>query len=1135
LTRPHMASDRFDFRILGPIEARLDGEPVSLGGPKQRALLAILLLSANRVVSRERLIDDLLDAPVDADRALRVQVSRLRKALDRGGEADSRLITRAPGYLLVVDEGELDLHRFEALVHAGRQAIESGESEAAVRALRNAESLWQGGALEGLESEPFAPGEIVRLDELRLAATEGRIEAELALGRHALVVPELDTLVTRHPLRERLRAQLMLALYRCGRQADALEEYRQARSVLSDQLGLEPGPQLRDLERAILRQDEALELPSTGWSSTAAHTPGATASGAGANRAAGHHRRRDAAVVAVLAATLVAVFGVVLLANGGGSEQQLIEGNALAMLSTISGRPIASTPLDAAPTRIASGAGSVWVSHVDTGTISRVDPVSRTVRQTIRVGDGPFGVAVSAGDVWVANSLDGTVSRVDPATSTVVQTIAVGAQPSAVATSGRTVWVANRGDDTLVRLDAVTGRVTGVIDTGSEPSDLAVSGDTVWVSNQGDGTVSRIDAPSGAAVQTIRVGDGPSGLVASSGGVWVINSLDATVSRIEPLRGVVAATIPVGGRPAGISASGGLIWVSDSDSGRLLRIDSRDGVAVRKVVVGERAGPLAHTEAGQWIGVASGGSHHRGGTLTIASPFRDVRSLDPAVLDDITPLALLGLTNDGLVTLNHVGGPEGAQLVPDLALSLPSPSEDGRTYTFRLRRGIRYSTGQAVKPRDIRRSFERLFELGSSGRSLYDRIDGAAQCLRGPQCNLRRGIVTNDGDYSVTFHLVTPDPEFLYKLTLTYGFVLPANTPSRVFRSPLPATGPYMIRQYKPGREIRLVRNPRFRVWSSAAQPAGYPDTIVWRLGLSPGMAARLVERGEADLMSDIGGPPAEHVDELRIRFAGQVHSNPTMITDFFFLNTKEKPFDDIRVRRALNYAINRNRVVAIYGGPSMAQPTCQILPPQMPGFRRYCPYTRDVRSSGRWRAPDLQKARQFVAASGTKGMVVNVWSTPRPTVSREQGRYVTAVLRRLGYRAELHLLPDAAFFRYTDDSRNKAQVVSGGWGADYPSASAFIGKVTCRAFIPNSESTFNTGQFCDPEIDRQVARAERLQTTNRPRALEAWRRLDKQLTDLAIWLPTVTSTLTDIVSKRVENYQFHPFWGVLVDQLWVS
>ena len=386
----------------------------------------------------------------------------------------------------------------------------------------------------------------------------------------------------------------------------------------------------------------------------------------------------------------------------------------------------------------------------------------------------------------------------------------------------------------------------------------------------------------------------------------------------------------------------------------------------------------------------------------------------------------------------------------------------------------------------------------------------------------------------MTFNLVAPDPDIVYKLALPFAFVLPASTRSREARSPLPATGPYEIGAFDPGREIRLVGLPHFRVWSSAAQPDGYPDEIVWTLGLRPEAAVELVTHGEADLMTNIGGPPATHLDELRIHFPGQLHRNPAMGTDFFFLNTRAEPFDDIRVRRALNFAIDRNRTVAIYGGPTMAHPTCQILPPQMPGFTRYCPYTRDPRRDGRWRGPDLRTARRLVAASGTRGTIVKVWSTPTPTTAREQGRYVTALLRRLGYRASLNLLPEAVFLRYTDNSRNKAQVISGGWGTDYPTASAFIGKLTCRAFIPNSESTFDNSQLCDPAIDRQVGRAEFLQTTNRPQALAAWKRLDRELTNLAIWLPTVNGEQTDIVSKRVGNYQFHPFWRVLVDQLWV-
>jgi WD40 repeat protein/DNA-binding SARP family transcriptional activator len=255
---------RLDFRILGPLVVRVDGTPVAIGGPKQRALLALLLLSANRVVSRERLIGELFaDQSVNsADHALRNQVSRLRKALGAGDEP--RLVARAPGYLLRVEPGELDLERFERLVAEGRESLAAGEAAAAAAAFRAAERLWEGRPLADLEFEPFARVEVERLEELRLAAVEERIDAELALGRQLALVGEIEALSAEHPYRERFRSQLMLALYRSGRQAEGLEVYRRTRAFLNDELGLEPGVELQDLERAILTQDPALNMGPNG-------------------------------------------------------------------------------------------------------------------------------------------------------------------------------------------------------------------------------------------------------------------------------------------------------------------------------------------------------------------------------------------------------------------------------------------------------------------------------------------------------------------------------------------------------------------------------------------------------------------------------------------------------------------------------------------------------------------------------------------------------------------------------------------------------------------------------------------------------------------------------------------------------
>jgi DNA-binding SARP family transcriptional activator len=253
-----------EFRILGPLEVVEEGRPLTLGGPRQRALLAMLLTRANEVVSNDRLIDELWGArpPRTATNALQYHVSQLRKTLG----PSKAIVTREPGYLLRVAPHELDLLRFEQLVEEARQA----PGDHASRLLHDALGLWRGPALADLAGEPFMQAEILRLEELRLAALEWRIETDLALGRHRELVGELEVLVHEHPLRERPRAQLMLALYRSGRQAEALDLYREGRRLLVDELGIEPGLELQELEKAILTHD--LELSSPGPpASTPAH------------------------------------------------------------------------------------------------------------------------------------------------------------------------------------------------------------------------------------------------------------------------------------------------------------------------------------------------------------------------------------------------------------------------------------------------------------------------------------------------------------------------------------------------------------------------------------------------------------------------------------------------------------------------------------------------------------------------------------------------------------------------------------------------------------------------------------------------------------------------------------------------
>jgi peptide/nickel transport system substrate-binding protein len=305
-------------------------------------------------------------------------------------------------------------------------------------------------------------------------------------------------------------------------------------------------------------------------------------------------------------------------------------------------------------------------------------------------------------------------------------------------------------------------------------------------------------------------------------------------------------------------------------------------------------------------------------------------SLDPAQAYQPGTTAL---TNDGLTA---VGGSDGAQVVPDLATSLQAPTDGGTTYTFQVRREIRYSNGAPVRPDDFRRAIERDFKLGDAVAITYHRdlVRGATCVARPLRCNLSRGIVADDAAGRVTFHLVAPDPELLYRLAVWDAVAVPPGTPNHDVRlHPIPATGAYEVASATL-RQVRYVRNPFFHQWSAAARPDGYPDQIILKLGASPSAELTAVERGTADYTVD--GPPTNRLTEVETRFAGQLHPTPNDVLDQLALNTRVAPFNDIRVRRALNYAVDRGRVAKLVG--SAAQPTCQFLPPYIGGLRALLP-----------------------------------------------------------------------------------------------------------------------------------------------------------------------------------------------------
>src|SRR5215212_3044569 len=729
-----------EIRLLGLVEASHDGRALPLGGAKPRGLLAMLALHANTPVSADRLIEGLWGErpPATAPKLVQVLVSQLRKQL---AGADAEIVTRGRGYELRVDPDSVDALHFERLVTSG----ENGSR------VREALALWRGPPLDDLADEPFAAPETRRLEGLWLRAREAAIDAELAEGRHAAVLGELDDLVRAHPLRERLHGQRMLALYRCGRQAEALAAFRQARRVLLDEVGVEPGPELHGLNDAILAQDPDLDGPP-------------------ARLFSGRARRRSrwllvAAGVAIAGAV---VLGVLQLAGSGGLDE--VSEGATGVIDPGDGHIVAQYMVGHAPRALAAGGGSVWIANGRDGTVSRVERRHGQVT-TIDVGGEPTAVAFGGGSLWVADGQNRVVDQVDSATNRVVGRLPAGNGSRGVAVAGGAVWLASAVDGQVERIDLAKGGRIRRIEVPGGPAAIAAGSGAVWVAAEEVGVVTKLDPVSGAAVRAIGVGNGPAAIAAGYGGVWVANRDDGTVSRIDAATDAVTDTVRVGGSPDAVAGGQGAIWVADGSTGAVIRIDPRTRRVSRRIAIGSAPSALALAGGSMWVATTESRASHRGGTLRFESgPFNVCYCIDPAGYDAAAD-TVLSLAYDGLIAYRRVAGAGGSTLVADLATSAPRPSDGGRTYTFQLRRGLRFSDGRPVRPEDFRASIERVVRLAGRVAPYYAGIVGANACSP-RRCDLTKGIQTDATARTITIYLLRPDAEFLHKLATPLAYVL---------------------------------------------------------------------------------------------------------------------------------------------------------------------------------------------------------------------------------------------------------------------------------------------------------------------------------------------------------------------------
>ena len=844
-------------------------------------------------------------------------------------------------------------------------------------------------------------------------------------------------------------------------------------------------------------------------------------------------RSRTRLVAAALAGAALAggvVLGIVLARSKSGAAATIAPSSA--GLVSGDGRLVAQVPIVGRPAGIAVGEDAVWITDSVSDTLLRVDPGRKVVVDRIPVGDGPRGVALGAGSIWVANSESGTVSQVNPGTDSVVATIRVGNGPTSIAYGAGKVWALNVVDATVTAVSPGTGEVTE-IRLGQNPTRLAFGLGAVWVTSEEAGVLLRVDPASESVVRATAVGNGPVGVTTGDGAVWVANTPDRTISRVDPESGAVSK-IALSGAPVELAMAKSELWASETLHATLAVVDAHARHARRAIVTG--AGPTTIAAAGEnvWTVALASARSHRGGTLRVLSQGGDTfDSIDPGAAFRAASWQLLSMVYDGLVTYRRTGGPSGETVVPDLAAALPVVQDGGRTYVFQLRRGIRYSDGAPVTASDIRVALEREFRAGVGLSYFLGTIVGADRCSR-RACDLSHGVVADDGTGTITFHLRAPDPDFLFKLALPGGAVVPKGTPPIAASSrPLSGTGPYRIARFVPNRTLVLARNRYFREWSADAQPAGYPERIVYRFGVDPSAATTMVERGQADVMLD--SPPSRRLREIATRFPSRAHSFVEPSVFYLFLNTRIPPFDDVRARRAINFAADRAELVRLSGGAQLARPTCQVLPPGIAGYRPYCPYTAGPSGAGNWNAPDLARARAFVRAGGVRATVrvgVNADDPMRVAI----GRYFVRLLDRLGYRARLQTYPSVQTF-YERAGRPSAHVNAGvqGWQSNFPRASDFFpGLLSCASYQPRAQVNANAAGFCKRNLDRQIRRAQTLAVGDPAASAALWGRVDRTITDAAPWVAFLNRAGIDLTSARVGNYERNEQLSVLLDQLWV-
>jgi peptide/nickel transport system substrate-binding protein len=487
--------------------------------------------------------------------------------------------------------------------------------------------------------------------------------------------------------------------------------------------------------------------------------------------------------------------------------------------------------------------------------------------------------------------------------------------------------------------------------------------------------------------------------------------------------------------------------------------------------------------------------------------------LDPALSVSIEGLSAMWNTYLPLLTYVHADGAAGTKLIPGLARALPRVGDGGHTYTLFLRQGLRYSDGTPVRASDFRHEIERVLALSSGGSGFFTDIVGAERFQETKHGGIS-GIQTDDGSGRITIRLREPSGTFTYELATLFAAPVPGDTPDEDMTAhPPPATGPYEIVSTQPGRSWEYRRNPEWAAHNAKLLPqlpSGHFNRIEIDVVTNPQTEVNDVEKGKADWM--VNPPPSERIGSLRQDFDDQLVVTPQISVFYFWMNTSEPPFDDVRVRRAVNYAIDQRALVRIYAG--QISPMQQILPPAMPGHVAFNPYPHD-----------MAKAKRLMAAADPSDRQIDVWTNSYPA-NLEAGEYYEGVLRELGFEPKLKTLDPANYFTVTGNlSTPDLDTGWGNWLLDYPHPNDYFEPQLTKAGIRPTNNT-NWAQFDDPALSAEVARLR--QQPLGPQQEAAYARLDREYMRQAPWAPFGTIAFNTFVSSAIdaEDLVVSPIYG---------